>query len=65
MLERITTIYEVLARFDDAGALQGCHRVDRSRIVDTATGEVLSETLSPAEPLTATEAAALIAPAAP
>lgn len=61
MLQRTTTIYEVLARFDEAGQLQGCHRVDRTRIFDDATGETFSDTLSPAEPLDAAQAAALIA----
>ncbi len=46
-----TTLYEILLRFDDEGALQGAHVQRRRRVVLTATGETLKDEVLPAEPL--------------
>lgn len=58
MIEQQTTIHEILLRFDTAGALQGAHRVDLERIVNTDTGEVLAEKECGARPVALADLAA-------
>jgi hypothetical protein len=58
MIEQQTAINEILLRFDAAGALQGAHRVDLERVVNTDTGEVLAEKESGAQPVALADLAA-------
>lgn len=57
-----TYLYEVLARYSAAG-LEGCHKIEITRIVNTDTGEVLSESLGSAVAISQAEAATLISTA--
>lgn len=57
-------LYEVLARFTPAG-LSGCHKIVNTRIVDTDTEAVLSDSLGSAVAISAEEAADLILSATP
>lgn len=55
-----TSLYEILFRFGPDGLLAGVHQIDLTRLVDDATGEVLSLTAGDAQPITAEAAGAAI-----
>lgn len=56
-------LYEVLARFNEDGLLQGCHKILRTIVVDDETGETYNSTIGGAEEVTQAEAADLISQA--
>jgi hypothetical protein len=57
-----TYVYEVLVRGTPDGGLAAAHVIEARRVVDTATGEVLSEKLSDARPLDVTSVGTLVDP---
>lgn len=53
-VERETTLYEILLRFGPDG-LQGAHVIDRERLIDRDTGDVLKDETGKARAVTAAE----------
>jgi predicted nucleic acid-binding Zn-ribbon protein len=60
MIEKQTSLNEVLVRFRADGSVQGAHRVDIERVIDTATGDTLAEKMLPAQPVAADGLEALL-----
>lgn len=58
-VERQTTLYEVLVRFGPEG-LRGAHAMDLERLIDTDTGDVISEQEGKARPITVEEVGELL-----
>jgi hypothetical protein len=54
-IEKSTTLYEVLVRFDETGAVKGGHVIDMETVKDTNTDEILSARETAARPITEAE----------